>query len=151
MARHGKTSVRTDHQPRSSRKSQGMAACRRAADLTRLAAPDGIMPVPWPDQRMRDLVKDGVADMIGLGMPDIVARQRDGATGIVALTGPAAGVIEFHSPVVKPVRAPWLSSCPCPACCFERWSLPPVAGEDSDRSRVAWCPIAFFYGVCAFP
>ena len=88
-----------------------MAACRRAADLTRLAAPDGIMPVPRPDQRMRDLVKDGVADMIGLGMPDTMARQRDGATGIVALTGPAAGVIEFHSPFVKPVRAHQLRSC----------------------------------------
>ena len=69
------------------------------------------MPVPRPDQRMRDLVKDGVADMIGLGMPDIVARQRDGAIGIVALTGPAAGVIEFRSPVVKPVRAHQLRRC----------------------------------------
>ena len=88
-----------------------MAACRRAADLTRLAAPDGIMPVPRPDQRMRDLVKDGVADMIGLGMPDIMARQRDGATGIVALTGPTAGVIKIHSPVVKPVRAHQLRRC----------------------------------------
>ena len=54
---------------------------------------------------MRDLVKNGVADMISFGVADIMARQRYGATGIVALPGPAAGTIEFHSPVVKPVRA----------------------------------------------
>ena len=69
------------------------------------------MPVPRPDQRMRDLVKDGVADMIKLCMPDIMAGQRDGATGIVALTSPAAGVIEFHSPIVKPVRAQKFRRC----------------------------------------
>ena len=69
------------------------------------------MPVPRPDQRMRDLVKDGVADMIGVGMPDVMARQREGATVLVALTGPTAGGIEFHSPVVKPVRAHQLRRC----------------------------------------
>lgn len=72
------------------------------------------MPVQRPDQRMRNLVKDGVADMIRLGMADIVARQRNGTTGIVALPGPAAGVIEFHSPIVKTVRVHHFP------CCFQR-------------------------------
>ncbi len=56
-------------------------------------------------------IKDGVADVIGLGVADIMARQRDGATGIVALPGPATGMIEFHSPVVKPVRAHQFRRC----------------------------------------
>ena len=44
-----------------------------ATDLARLAPPDGIMAVARPDQRVGDLVKDGIADMPGLGVPDIVA------------------------------------------------------------------------------
>ena len=88
-----------------------MAAGCRAADLTRLAAPDGIMPVARPDQRMRYLVKNGVADVVRLGMPDIVARQRDGTMCVIALPGAAAGMIEFHRPVVKSVCTHQLRGC----------------------------------------
>ena len=78
------------------------------------------MPVAGSNQRMRDLVEDGVTDVIRLGMPDIVTRQRDGAMCVITLPGAAAGVIEFHCPVVKPVCTHQLR------CCFQRGLKRPV-------------------------
>ena len=54
-----------------------MAPRGGAADFAGLAAPYGIMTMVGTDKRMCDLMQDGVMDMRGFGMPDIVPRKRN--------------------------------------------------------------------------
>src|SRR6056300_474531 len=59
-----KTAFRTTHHPGLGREIQRMASCRAAADLPRLAPPHRIMAMARTDQRMGNLMKDGIADVI---------------------------------------------------------------------------------------
>ena len=80
-----------------------MAPCGRTSDLARLAPPDRVMAVPRTDKRMRNLVKDGVADMVGFGMTDVMARQGNGAVRIIALAGAPSRVVKLDLPAVQTV------------------------------------------------
>ena len=110
VARHGKTPVRADHDPRGLGKAQRVAPRGGASDLACLAPPDSVMAMARPDKGMRDLVKDGVANVACFGMADIMARKRNGAIGIVALTGAAARMVKLHCPAIKAVMTHELSS-----------------------------------------
>jgi hypothetical protein len=50
-----------------------MAPGRAAPDLACLAPPYRIMAMMWSNQRMGNLMENGVADMIVLGMAHIMA------------------------------------------------------------------------------
>ena len=111
VARHGKTPVGADHDPRGLGKGQRVAPRGGAADLARLAPPDSVMTMARPDKGMRDLVKDGVADMTCLGMAYIMARQRNGAVGVVALASATPSMVKLHRPAMKTVMTHELGGC----------------------------------------
>ena len=96
---------RTTHHPGLGGKIQRMAPCRAAADLPRLAPPHHIMTMARTDQRMGNLMKDGIADMIILGMPHIMPRQRDLTPAVIALAGTPPRIVEPHCPAVKTMFA----------------------------------------------
>jgi hypothetical protein len=52
-----------------------MAPRRTTANLTRLAPPHRIMSMARTDQRMGNLMKDGIADVIILCMPYVMPGQ----------------------------------------------------------------------------
>ena len=78
-----------------------MAPCRAAADLPRLTPPHGIMTVARTNQRVGNLMKDGIADVIIPGMPHIMPRQRNLTPAVIALAGAAPRIVEPHCPAVK--------------------------------------------------
>jgi hypothetical protein len=69
------TAFRAAHQPGLGRKTQRMAPRRTTANLTRLAPPHRIMTMARTDQRMGNLMKDGIADVIILCMPYVMPGQ----------------------------------------------------------------------------
>ena len=87
-----------------------MAAGRRTADFARLAPPDGVMTMAWPDKRMGNFMKNGVPDMAWLCMTNIVARQGNGAVGVVALAGAPPRMVKLYRPATKPMMLHEFSS-----------------------------------------
>lgn len=82
-----------------------MAPRGRTTNLTRLAAPDGIMPMARSNKRMSNFMKNRVTDMVVLGMTNIVPRQRNSAVCIIALAGTPTRMVELDRPSVKAVMA----------------------------------------------
>ena len=72
MALNRKTAVRALHDPFCRRKAQGVATVGGTTDFTRFLAPDSIMTMLWSNQRMGNLMQDGIPDMVGFSMTDIM-------------------------------------------------------------------------------
>lgn len=53
------------------------------------------------DQRMRNFMKNGIADMGIIGMPYIMPRQRYLSPPVIALASPSPRIIEPYRPVMK--------------------------------------------------
>ena len=79
-----------------------MAARCGTADLAGLATPYGIVPVVRADKGMRNLVKDGVADVRGIRMADVMSGQGNHPPCVVALAGATSGMVQPDGPAVGP-------------------------------------------------
>ena len=95
------TPVRAAHEPWFSGKVQCVATICRAADFTGLAAPNSIMAMAGTDQSMCDFMKNRVADMRPVGVPHIMAGQRNLALPVIALSGTPPGMIQPDAPPIK--------------------------------------------------
>jgi superfamily I DNA/RNA helicase len=71
MAVDRKTTIRALHDPPRSGKTQTMAACRRTSDFASLLPPNRIMAVMWSNKRMRNFMKNRIANMVFFGIANI--------------------------------------------------------------------------------
>lgn len=82
-----------------------MAARCGTADLAGLATPYGIVPVVRADKGMRNLVKNGVVNVRGIRMADVMSGQGNHPPCVVALAGATSGMVQPDGPAVEAVLA----------------------------------------------